>query len=329
MLYKATIIGTGSYLPDKVLTNADLEKMVDTSDEWIRTRTGIVERRLAEDNVASSDLGVIAANRALENAKLEATAVELIIVATITSDMPFPATACYIQERIGAKKAAALDINAACSGYIYGLEIARQFIATGTYKTILVVAAEVMSRIVDWKDRSTCVLFGDGAGAAVLKRASSKDGKKILGSYLGTDGSAADLLKIPAGGSRLPASHETVEQRLHYLKMSGNEVFKFAVKAMEEVVSELLSREGLKAKDIALLIPHQANLRIIDAVARRLGFSRKKVYINVDRYGNMSSASVAVGLDEVNRHGNLHPGDLAIIATFGSGFTWAACLIEW
>ena len=329
MLYKPTIIGTGSYLPDKVLTNADLEKMVDTSDEWIRTRTGIVERRLAEDNVASSDLGVIAANRALENAKLEATAVELIIVATITSDMPFPATACYIQERIGAKKAAALDINAACSGYIYGLEIARQFIATGTYMTVLVVAAEVMSRIVDWKDRSTCVLFGDGAGAAVLKRASSKDGRKFLGAYLGTDGSAADLLKIPAGGSRLPASHETVEQGLHYLKMSGNEVFKFAVKAMEEVVSELLRREGLKAKDIALLIPHQANLRIIDAVARRLGLSRKKVYINVDRYGNMSSASVAVGLDEVNRQGNLHPGDLAIMATFGSGFTWAACLIEW
>jgi 3-oxoacyl-[acyl-carrier-protein] synthase-3 len=195
--------------------------------------------------------------------------------------------------------------------------------------TVLVVAAEVMSRIVDWKDRSTCVLFGDGAGAAVLKRASSKDGRKFLGAYLGTDGSAADLLKIPAGGSRLPASHETVEQGLHYLKMSGNEVFKFAVKAMEEVVSELLRREGLKAKDIALLIPHQANLRIIDAVARRLGLSRKKVYINVDRYGNMSSASVAVGLDEVNRQGNLHPGDLAIMATFGSGFTWAACLIEW
>jgi len=329
LLYEATIAGTGSYLPNKILTNAVLEKMVDTSDEWIYTRTGIIQRRLADDHLAASDLGVRAALRAMEEAEIEPSTVEFIIVATITPDMPFPATACLIQNSLGATNAAAVDINVACSGFIYGMEIGKQFIVNGTYQTVLVIATEIMSRITDWSDRSTCVLFGDGAGSAVLKRASSKDGRKLVASYLGADGSAADLLKIPAGGSRMPANYRTVEQKLHYLKMSGNEVFKFAVKAMEEAVAKLLSRGGLKTEDVALLIPHQANMRIIDAVARRLGFSRDRIYVNVDRYGNMSAASVAVGLDEVSRQGNLRPGDLIIIVTFGSGFTWAACLIEW
>ncbi len=320
------IIGLGSYLPKKVLTNFDLEKMVDTSDEWIRTRTGISERRIAQANEATSDLAVHAAKQALTDAKLSPQDVELIIVATTTPDMQFPATSCLVQAKLGANNAACFDINAACSGFIHGLIIAQQFIANGTYDNTLVIGAELLSRFIDWKDRSTCVLFGDGAGAAVV--APVKSGG-IISIYLGTDGSQSDLLMTPAGGSRMPASHKTVSEGLHYLKMQGNEVFKHAVRVMANAAQKVLDKAGLTCKDIDCLIPHQANIRIIQALAKRAGLSMDKIYVNVDRYGNMSAASTVVALHEAVKEGRVKKGDIVLLVAFGSGLVWGSCIIKW
>lgn len=320
------IIGLGSYLPPKILTNEDLEKMVDTSDEWITTRTGIKERRIAEDGVATSDLAVNAAGEALKNAKIKPGDVELIIVATVTPDMQFPSTACIVQRKLNAKKAVCFDISAACAGYIYGIVIATQFIKTGKFKNGLIMGAEKLTSITDWEDRSTCVLFGDGAGACVLAKSNTKN---ILSSYLGSSGWEADLLKMPGGGSLNPATHKTVDERLHYIKMSGSEVFKHAVRVMAEAANEAITRCGLKCGDIDCIIPHQANIRILLSMAKRMGLSEDKVYFNIAKYGNMSSASSAVALHEAAKEGRLKKGDIVVLDAFGSGFTWGACVIRW
>ncbi|HRZ86733.1 MAG TPA: beta-ketoacyl-ACP synthase III [bacterium] len=324
---RVRIAGTGSYVPDKVLSNADLERMVDTSDEWIMTRTGIKERHLAAPDQSTSDLAVVASRRALESAKLAPLDLDLIIVATITPDMQFPSTSCLLQEKIGAKNAFCFDIGAACSGFIYGVEVANMFLKSGAYKNALIVGAEKLSSIVDWTDRSTCILFGDGAGAAVLVADKSESG--IVTTYLASDGSSANLLMLPAGGSKIPATVDTIANRLHFLKMEGREVFKCAVTAMEQATGEVLKRAGLKTADITWLITHQANMRIISALAKRLELPDEKVYKNVDRYGNMSSASTAVGLDEVIRSGKLKKGDIILMVVFGSGLTWGSCVIKW
>lgn len=323
---KVGIVGLGAYLPKKVLSNFNLEKMVDTSDEWIRTRTGISERRIAESNEATSDLATHAAKRALNDAKLSPEEVKLIIVATVTPDMQFPATSCLVQAKLGAKSAACFDINAACSGFIHGLVIAQQFIASGTYNNALVIGAELLSHSINWKDRSTCVLFGDGAGAAVI--APVKSGG-IISTYLGTNGNKSNLLMVPAGGSRLPASHKTISEGLHYLKMEGNEVFKHAVRVMADAAQKALHKAGLTCKDVDCLIPHQANIRIIEAAAKRAGLSMDKVYINVDRYGNMSAASTIVALCEAVKEGRIKKGDTVVLVAFGSGLVWGSCVIKW
>jgi len=321
------ILGVGKYLPEQVLTNADLERMVDTTDEWITTRTGIKERRIASDNEATSDMAVKAAKDALNNAGLEPKDIELIIVATITPDMFFPSTACVLQEKLGADNAPAFDIAVACSGYIYGLTIADQFIKSGMYKHALVVAAEKLSSVTDWEDRGTCVLFGDGAGAAVLGPV-EKGG--ILNSTLGADGSKGDLLQLPAGGSRMPASFKTVENKLHTIKMEGNVLFKHAVKIMAEAAQKVTEPLGLKGDDIDIIIPHQANIRILNAVAKRLGVDpHEKLYLNIEKYGNMSAASSAVALTEAVQEGRIKKGDTILMDAFGGGLTWGALIIEW
>jgi len=324
---KATITGTGSYLPAKILTNADLEKMVDTSDEWITTRTGVKERRLAAKEEAASDLGAEAARRALKEAKIKPEEIDCLIVATITGDMPFPATACFIQNLIGAKNAAAFDISAACTGFIYALSIGKAYIENKTYKKILIVAVDLLSRITDWTDRGTCVLFGDGAGAVVLEPTLADHG--ISSIYIGADGSLTHLLHQPAGGSRNPATETTVKERQHYIKMSGNEIFKLAVTAMLDSARKALDLAGLKCEDIKLLIPHQANIRIIDATAKRLKLPVEKIFVNIQKYGNMSGATTAVGLDEAYREGRIKKGDYVELVAFGAGLTWGAAVIKW
>ena len=321
------IVGTGSYLPDRVLTNADLEKMVDTTDEWITSRSGIKERRIAPDWMCTSDMGAEAARRAMEQAAVREDEIDLIICATITPDMPFPATACLIQQKLGAKRAAAFDMEAACSGFLYGLEIGQQFITSGTYNTVLVVGAEKLSTIVDWQDRSTCVLFGDGAGAAVLRSRGDEHG--ILTTCMGADGTQSDILLMPAGGARYPASKESVSAGMHYLKMAGKEVFKNAIMAMQTAAEEALHRCNLTIQDIQCVIPHQANIRILEVLADRLGAPMEKVYVNLHRYGNVSAASVAIALDEAAREGRFQRGDLILLVVFGSGLTWASCVIQW
>ncbi|TEU03593.1 ketoacyl-ACP synthase III [Candidatus Aerophobetes bacterium] len=324
---KTKIAGTGSYLPEKILTNADLEKMIDTSDEWIRTRTGIKERRIVAQDQAASDLAYEASRKAMQAAQVKAEELDMIIVATITPDMIFPATACVLQERLGAKGVASFDLEAACSGFLYGISIGSQFIATGMYDNILVVAAEALSKIIDWKDRSTCVIFADGAGAAVLQP--SFDNSGIISNYLGADGTGADLVGVPAGGSRLPASQETVRDRQHYMKMRGNGLFKRAVKAMIQAIDVSLEKGGLTYNEIDFFIPHQANIRIINPVAKRIGLDKNKVCINLDQCGNMSAASVAVALDQAVREGKIKKGDKVLLTCFGGGLTWASLVIEW
>ncbi|MBU1862526.1 MAG: ketoacyl-ACP synthase III [Candidatus Omnitrophica bacterium] len=324
---QASIVGLGYYVPPKVMTNFDIEKIVDTNDEWIMTRTGIKERRIAADDVASSDLGKEAALKAIKDAGLSAKDIDLIIVATISPDMIFPATACVLQKMIDAPQAACFDISAACSGFPYALTIAAQFIETGFYKNVLVVAAEALTHLIDWQDRSTCVLFGDGAGAAVVSR--SRDGGGLLASSLGAAGQYVDLLKLPAGGSRMKATHQTVDDRLHYLKMAGNEVFKIAVRTMEKAAREVVEKAGISLHDVDCLIPHQANMRIIKAVYERLEIPKEKVFINVDRYGNMSGASTIVALCEAIEQGKVKKGSIVVIAAFGAGFTCGANVIRW
>lgn len=323
---KVGIIGVGEYLPKKVLTNEDLEKMVDTSDDWITTRTGIKQRRIVEPGTPASVLAAEAAKNAIKDAGLKPEKIELIIVTTVTPDMQFPSTACVVQAKIGAKKAACLDISAACSGFVYGIAIAQGFISSNIYKNVLVVGAEILSSITDWKDRNTCVLFGDGAGAAVL--APVKKGG-ILSVYLGSDGTSGDLLKLPGGGSLNPPTHKTVDEGLHYLKMRGNELFKLAVKTMQEAAQVALKKAELTCKDVDLVIPHQANIRILMAMAKRLGIPENKIFLNIEKYGNMSSASTATALCEAVKSGRVKKGDIILLDTFGGGLVWASAVIKW
>jgi 3-oxoacyl-[acyl-carrier-protein] synthase III len=322
-----SILAVGSYVPEKVLANADLEKMVETSDEWIFSRTGIKERRIATKHEATSDLATRAALVAMERAKVTPDQIDLIILATITPDMPFPSTACLVQKKIGALRAAAFDIQAACSGFIFGLEVGQQFIMSRTYDTVLVIGAEKLSSIINWTDRNTCVLFGDGAGAAVLRNRPQAHG--LLTACMGTDGSRANLLCMPGGGSALPPTQETVAAGMHYLRMDGKETFKSAVNAMHAAAQEVLRRCELDVSQIKCIIPHQANRRIIDAVTERLGARPEQVFVNLHKYGNTSAASVAIALDEAVQTGHIQRGDLVLLIVFGAGLTWGAAVIEW
>lgn len=321
------ILATGSFVPEKVLTNADLEKMVDTSDEWIVSRTGIRERRICSSEQASSDLAYEAAKKALAKANVSAEELDMIIVATVTPDTMFPSTACLLQERLGAAKASALDVSAACTGFLYGITTAAQFIANGMYRYVLVIGVETLSKITNYEDRNTCVLFGDGAGAALLGPV--KEGYGFQAFDLGADGSGGPLLAQKGGGSRIPASRESVEQNLHYISMAGGEVFKFAVRVMNSATEAVLDKAGVDREEIDLLVPHQANLRIIDSAIKRFGLSEEKVAINLDRYGNMSSASIPVALDEAIAAGRVKEGDNVILVGFGGGLTWGAALCKW
>ena len=321
------ITGTGSSLPEGILTNKDLEKLVDTSDEWIVSRTGIRERRIAGEGEYTSTFAVRAARQALEMAGIAPEELDLIIVATITGDYPWPATACIVQAEIGASKAVAFDISAACSGFVYGVATADRFMRAGTARKALVIGAEVLTRIMDWTDRNTCLLFGDGAGAVVIEAGDEEPG--IYEGIIRSDGNYAELLYQPGGGSRNPASQRTLVDRMHSLNMHGNEVFKLAVRAMEEAAVEVLELNGLDPADLAMLIPHQANKRIIDAIAKRLKLPEEKVYMNLDRYGNTSAASIPIALDEANRNGSIKKGDLVLFVAFGGGLTWGALPVRW
>jgi 3-oxoacyl-[acyl-carrier-protein] synthase III len=322
-----SIAGVGAYVPARVLTNAELEKMVNTSDEWITSRTGIKERRIAAKDEFTSDLATHAAVNAMHKAGVTADQIDLIVVATITPDMPFPSTACLVQRKIGAYRAAAFDLEAACSGFIYGLEIAQQFIMSRTYDTVLVIGAEKLSSIVDWQDRNTCVLFGDGAGAAVLRNRPGAHG--LLTAVMGADGRKSNLLFMEGGGSRCPATMDSVTARRHYLRMEGKETFKSAIQAMQTAAEEAMRRCEIDITRIKCIIPHQANRRIIDAVGERLGAKPEQLFVNLHKYGNTSAASVAIALDEVVTSGRVQQGDLILLVVFGAGLTWGAAVIEW
>ncbi|KRE56584.1 beta-ketoacyl-ACP synthase III [Paenibacillus sp. 2RAB27] len=321
------VLGTGKYVPERILTNQELETMVETNDEWIVSRTGIRERRIAAEGQATSDLCFEASKVALSNAGITADQLDLIIVATITPDMSFPSTACILQEKLGAKKAAAFDLSAACSGFVYGLANATNFIATGTYKYALVIGADCLSKITDYTDRNTCILFGDGAGAVVIGEVPEERGFKSF--ELGADGTGGPLLKIEGGGSRNPASQNSLDQRLHYIYMAGAEVFKFAVRIMGNAADEALRKAGWEKTDIDLLVPHQANMRIIQSSLNRLELSEDKCMINLDKYGNMSAASIPVALAEASEQGRLNEGDRLILVGFGGGLTWGATALVW
>jgi 3-oxoacyl-[acyl-carrier-protein] synthase III len=323
----ASILSTGAYLPSRVLTNADLEKMVDTTDEWIIERTGIKERRLAAPDEYTSHMGTKAAQQALTSAGLKPTDIDLIIVATCTPDTIFPSTACHIQHQLGATRAAAFDVQAACSGFLYGMIVAEQFIASHMYETVLVIGAEKLSSIVNWKDRNTCVLFGDGAGAVVMQNRANGHG--ILASDLGSDGSKTDILSLPAGGCRLPMNQHILENNLHCLQMSGKEVFKVAVNGMIQSSERCLYQAGLTSSELNCVIPHQANLRIITAIAQRLELPLDQFYINLDKYGNMSAACIPVALHEASQSGRIKKGDHLLLVAFGGGLTWASAILEW
>jgi len=324
---RAQIVGVGAYAPQRILTNQDLEKLVETSDDWIVQRTGIRERRIAAEDEAPSDLGLRAARQALERAGVGPEEIELIVVGTTAGDMLFPTTGNLLQHRLGCRNAGSMDLYAACSGSIYSLSVGAQFIQTGKYRTVLCVGAETLSRITDYTDRGTCILLADAAGAAVLRASDGDAG--IIDTDLYSDGRYGDLLIQPAGGARRPATHETVDARLHYARMKGNEVFKVAVRMFEECAQRILERNGLKATDLDLFVPHQANLRIIEAAVKRLGVPKDRVVVNVDRYGNTGAASVYVALEEAWATKRVRPGDLVLLAAFGGGFTWGAALVRW
>ena len=321
------IIGIGSFAPEKILTNKDLEQIVDTSDEWISERTGIKVRHIVADGENTSDIAAKAAERALKDAGLTADDIDLIVVATATPDMLFPSTACLVQNKLKAAKAAAYDLAAGCSGFMYAIVTASQFIKTGLYKHVLVIGAESLSRILDWTDRNTCVLFGDGAGAVVLGEV--PEGYGILGSNLGADGSGGDLLCLPAGGTSKPATEETVRDRLHFVHMAGNEVFKFAVKVMGEAALNALEHAKIDTSEVDWLIPHQANIRIIQSAAKRLKMPMEKVIVNVDKYGNTSSASIPIALEEAIHDGRIKSGQVITMVGFGAGLTWASAVMRW
>lgn len=324
---KAVVTGIGGYVPKGILTNKDLETIVDTTDEWITTRTGIKERRIAAKNQVTTDLALEASKIAIKKAGIRPRQLDYIIFATATPDMLFPSAGCVLQHKLGAKNAASFDIAAGCSGFIYALSIAEKYIECGSAEHILVVGAEILSRIVDWSDRTTCVLFGDGAGAVVL---SAKNGDRgIISTIIKSDGSYGDLLKLPGGGSLYPPSYETIDNKLHYVKMSGNEVFKKAVKSMEDIAVELLETNGYEGKDVDLLVPHQANMRIIQAVQKRTNIPENRTYVNIHKYGNTSAASIPIALYEAEERGFLKERDLVLCIAFGAGFTWGGALIRW
>jgi 3-oxoacyl-[acyl-carrier-protein] synthase-3 len=322
-----SVIGTGSYVPERVLTNHDLEKMVDTSDEWIVTRSGIRERHIAAENEFTSDLAANAALQAIEQAGISAEEIDLIIVATVTPDMFFPSTACFVQKKIGAKRAACFDVSAACSGFLYGIEIAQQFITSHTYNTILVIGADKLSTIVDWTDRNTCVLFGDGAGAAILRHRAGGHG--VISTNMGSDGNYWDILQIPGGGCRTPVTHQMVDEKSRAIKMNGKETYKQAVNAMLAAATKALEQSGLRMDDLACIIPHQANIRIIEALAGRMRLPMDRFMVNLDRFGNTSAAAVAMALDEANRTGRMQVGEYVLLVVFGGGLTWASSVIQW
>jgi 3-oxoacyl-[acyl-carrier-protein] synthase-3 len=322
-----SIIGTGSYVPERVLTNRDLEQMVETSDEWIRTRTGIRERRIAAADEATSDMASKAALAAMQQAEVAPEEIDLIVVATVTPDMFFPATACWVQKKIGAVHAACFDVSAACSGFLYAMEIAQQFISTHVYNTVLIIGADKLSSIVNWSDRNTCVLFGDGAGAAVLRNRADSHG--VIATHMGSDGEFTDILFMPGGGSRFPTTPENLHQKLNTIKMLGKETYKQAVTAMTNAADRALEAAGLKYDDIACVIPHQANMRIIEAIAHRMKLPIEKFHVNLEKYGNTSAAAVAIALDEAHRTGRFCIGDYILLVVFGGGLTWASSVIQW
>lgn len=326
MIKYAHITGTGSYAPEKILSNFDLEKMVDTSDEWIVTRTGIRNRHLVHDGLGSSDLAVSASQKALKNAGLEPQDIDIILLATVTPDQPLPSTACLVQDKLGAKNAAVMDVVAACSGFVYNLSIARAMIQTGQAENVLVIGVETLSKLVNWQDRNTCVLFGDGCGAAVVQAKDEPGG--ILSTYLKSNGSLADLLMVPAGGCKVPLNSENIKNGARYINMAGPEVYKNAVKAMGEAGSAVLENTGLSGDDIKLMIPHQANIRIIDSTSKRLGIPMDRVYVNIHEYGNTSAASIAIALDEVMDKKLINKGDKVLMVAFGAGFTWGSTIVE-
>ncbi|MCX7805666.1 MAG: ketoacyl-ACP synthase III [Planctomycetota bacterium] len=327
MIARSSILGTGSYLPEKRITNADLERMVDTSDEWIMTRTGIRERRMAAPGQTTSDLAVEASRRALASAGIGAKDLDMIIVATLTPDALLPATACLVQHKLGARFVGSFDVVAACSGFVYSLSIADLFIRSGAARHVLVVGADVLSRVVDYTDRGTCVLFGDGSGAVIMGPGNGR--AEVLYTKLHADGSGAQKLYIPAGGSALPASRETVDGRMHFIKLAGREIFRFAVTATAEAIREAMADLMLSPADIGAVIPHQANIRIIDSVAERLPIARDRYFLNLDRYGNTSAASIPIALDEAAGCGFLNPGKHVILAAFGEGLTWGSAVLRW
>lgn len=324
---RAEIVGTGSAVPDRILTNQDFEQMVETSDEWIVSRSGIRERHITDDQTTTSDLATMAAKAALKDASLSAEELDMIIVGTATPDMIFPSTACLVQDLIGAGNAAPMDVSAACSGFLYALTMGKALICSGQYDTVLAIGAETLSKFTDYEDRNTCVLFGDAAGAAILRP--TEEDRGVLETYLGGNGHLWHLLHLPAGGTRMPASHETVDKRLHYIKMAGNEVFKSAVKAMGDSAVKVLQQAGMTGADVDLLIPHQANIRIISATAKRIKLPMDKVYVNIDRFGNTSAATIPLAMDEARRNGRCHPGDIWLLVAFGGGFTWGSAVIRW
>jgi 3-oxoacyl-[acyl-carrier-protein] synthase-3 len=345
-LLKGKIISTGSYAPENVINNHDLEQIVDTSDKWINERTGIRERRIVNGLQVASDLAYESSKMALKRAHLKARDIDLIIVATVTGDMPFPSTACFLQSKLGAKNAAAFDINAACSGFIYGLHVANGLIKAGMNSKILLVGTEVLSKFIDWQDRTTCILFGDGAGAVIIEKTREKKG--ILSTHIYSNGNLSELIFLPGGGSKYPPSRDlseliflpgggskyppsrdTLLKKQHYMKMKGNETFKVAVRTLENIALTTLEANNLKPSDVSLLIPHQANIRIIKATAERLNLPLEKVFINIDRYGNTSAASIPIAIDEALQTGRIKDGDNILLEAFGGGLTWASSLIKW
>jgi 3-oxoacyl-[acyl-carrier-protein] synthase-3 len=323
----AVISGTGMSVPARIVTNAELEKVVETTDEWITTRTGIRQRHVAGEGECVSMFATEAARKALEAASVDAKDVDLIICATVTPDMPIPATSCSLQFALGCRNAAAFDMQAGCSGYIYAQSVAKQFLLTSRYRHVLVIGAELLTKFLDWKDRATCVIFADGAGATLMSSGDPPRG--VLASVMHTDGSMLDFITLPGGGTLHPPSAETVQEGLHFIRMKGNETFKIAVRMIEEVSREALGLAGLEPSDVDWFIPHQANLRIIDAVGKRLGIPDERCYVNIDRYGNTSAASIPIALDEAVRSGRVERGDVILMAAFGAGVTWAASVVRW
>jgi 3-oxoacyl-[acyl-carrier-protein] synthase-3 len=328
-MYECRIAGTGRYVPEKVLTNTDLEKIVETSDEWIIKRTGIRERRIAAEDQSTSDLALEAARVALDRAGLAAEDLDAIILATLTPDTYCPAGACYVQNLLGATNACAFDLSAACTGFVYGITVGSSLVRAGIHKNVLVLGAETLSRFIDYTDRNTCILFGDGAGAAVLSRAEEGSDSRLLDHYLRSDGGGTDLIIMPGGGARRPSSHDTVDGKLHFLSMQGNDVFKFATKSMQTLIETAIERNGLSVDDLDLVVPHQVNSRIIDTVLRKVDIPEEKIYLNLQRYGNTSAASVPMALHEAVEEGRVQAGSLVLLVAFGAGLTWGYNLVRW